>query len=58
MTAFITIDAVADPGFDIRGGAWTLSLKVLKVEVKVSFNVFGHISSKIMLKINHERRKK
>jgi len=42
--------SVADPGFDLRGGAWTLStaegggfrklLKVLKVEVKVIFNVF------------------
>jgi len=43
---------VADPGFDLRVGAWTLStgvgggrkcrksLKVLEVEVKVIFSVF------------------
>jgi len=34
------------------------SLKVFKVEVKVIIlRVFGHISIKIMLKINRERRK-
>jgi len=44
---------VAYPGFDLRG-AWTLMVKV-KVMV---FASFGHISIKIMLKINRERRKK
>ena len=38
--------SVADPGSDLRGGAWTLSmggrksLKVLKVDGKVIFSVF------------------
>jgi len=36
-----------------RGGRE--SLQVLKVESKVIFSVFGHISSKIMLNINRER---
>ena len=54
---------VADPGFDLRGGVDVVnkgggrkSLKVLKVEVKVILACFGHISIKIMLKINRERR--
>jgi len=56
---------VADPGFGLRGGAWTLStgggggrkpLKVLTVEIKTSFLAcFCHISLKIMLKMNRER---
>jgi len=48
---------------DFCNGGWGCikSLKVLKVEVKVIFSVlacFGHISIKIILKINRERRER
>ena len=56
---------MADPGFDLRGGAWTVSTgggggrKLLNVEVKVIFSVFwcrlGHISNKIRLQMIRER---
>ena len=58
--------SVADPGFDLGGRGlcqrgWGGGRKVLKVKVKVILASFGHISIKIMLKINRElseRRKK
>ena len=49
---------MADPGFDLRGGAWTLStgeggvenqVKVLFVEIKVLLACFCNIYIKIML---------
>jgi len=63
--------SVADPGFYLRGerglcqrrgwagvgGGGRKSLKVLKVEVKIFLACFSHMSIKIMLKINRERRK-
>ena len=42
--------SVADPGFDLREGVWTLTLGL-----KSFLSWFGHISIKIMLKINRER---
>jgi len=56
---------VADPGVDLGGvdtvneglGGGRESLKVLTVEVKViSLECFGHISIKIRLYMNRERR--
>jgi len=52
---------VADPGFDLRGGVGggRKSLKVLTVQLKCHFLACScHISIKIMLKMNRERRTK
>jgi len=40
----------------VKGRGVRKSLKLLKVEVKVLFSVFGHTSIKIMHKVNFERR--
>jgi len=66
INTYYCLHAVADPGFDLRGGGVDFVNgggieKVLKVEVKVILACFGYISIKIMLKINlerSERRKK
>ena len=57
--------AVAGPGFYLGVGAWTLSgsggrksLKVLTVEIKFIFSMFGPISIKGRLKMKREAKKR
>jgi len=44
---------VADPGFE--GGGGRKQMKVLTIEVKLFLASLGHISIKMMLKMNRER---